>query len=90
MHICFLLKFKSATNNDKDIASGIIAVNNFSAHWIKEIDFKRYGDDISILPHTNTVDTYRYSGELLKHIPEDALKTLENTLLYSKKNYSRK
>ena len=27
-----------------------------------------------ILPLTNTVDIYRYSDELLKHMPKDALK----------------
>ena len=33
---------------------------------------------------TNTVDVYRYSDELLKHMPKDASKTIENHLLYSK------
>ena len=29
-----------------------------------------------ILPLNNTVDIYRYSDELLKDIPKDALKTM--------------
>ena len=37
------------------------------------------------MPLTNTFDVYRYSDELLKHMPKDALKTIENDLLYSKK-----
>ena len=37
-----------------------------------------------ILPLTNAVDIYRYSGELLKHMPKDSLKTIQNDLLYSK------
>ena len=44
---------------------------------------KRNGDDIPILPLTNMVDIYRYSDEMLKHMPEKALKTIENDLLYS-------
>ena len=59
-------------------------MNNFLAHWIKQIGIKRYGDDMPILPLTNTVDIYRNSDELLKHMPKDALKTIENDLLYSK------
>ena len=37
------------------------------------------------MPLTNTFDVYRYSDQLLKHMPKDALKTIENDLLYSKK-----
>ena len=37
-----------------------------------------------ILQLTNAVDIYRYSGELLKHMPKDSLKTIQNDLLYSK------
>ena len=83
VHLCFSLKFKSAVDNDK--TAGLITVNNFFAHWIKETDIKRYGDNIPILPLTNTVDIYRYSDEILKHLPKDALKTIQNDLLYSRK-----
>ena len=74
-----------AADNNNDIAAGVITVNNFFPLWIKEIDIKRYGDDIPILPVTNTVDVYRYSDELLKYMPKDTLKAIENNLLYSKK-----
>ena len=84
-HLCFPIKIKLAADNDNDIVAGVIPVNNYFAHWIKEIGIKRYGDDIAILPLTNTVNNYRYSEELLKHMPKDALKTIENNLLYSKK-----
>ena len=53
-------------------------VNNFFSHSIKEIDIKRYGDYMPILPLFNTVDIYRYSEQLLKHMPKDGLKTMEN------------
>ena len=85
LHLCFPLKIKSAADNDNDITAGVITVNNFFAHWIKEIDIERYVDDIALLPLTNTVDVYRYSDELLKHMPEDALRTKENDFLYNKK-----
>ena len=58
VYLCFPLKFKLAPNNNSDITAGVITVNNFFAHWIKEIDIKRYGDDVPILPLTNTVDIY--------------------------------
>ena len=85
MHLCFLIKIKSTADNDNDIAAGIITVKKFFAHWIRKVDVKRYGDDISILLLTNAVDIYRYSDEHLKHLLEKALKTKENDLLYSKK-----
>ena len=53
--------------------------------WIKKTDIKRNGDDIPILPLTNTVNIYQFSDKILNHIPKDALKTIENDHLYSKK-----
>ena len=85
VHLCFPLKFKLAADNGNNTAAGLIKVNNFFAQWIKEIHIKRYGDDIPILVLTNTVDIYRYSDEILKHVPKDTLKTIQNDLLYSKK-----
>ena len=71
-------------DEDNDITAGTIPVNSFFAHWIKKIDIKRYGDDIPILPLTNIVDIYRYSDKLLKHMPKDALKTIQSDLLHNK------
>ena len=85
IHFCFPLKFNSVANNANIIAAGLITVNNFSAHLVKEVDIKRYGGDKSILPLTNMVHIYQYSDEILKHIPKDMLKTIQNDLLYSKK-----
>ena len=64
VHLCFPLNLKSAANNDNNIAAGLITVNNFFANWIKEIDIERYGDDIPILPLTNTDDVYQYFDEI--------------------------
>ena len=69
VHLCFPLKFKSAANNGNNLAANTVTVNYFFAHWIKEIDIKRYGDDIPILPITNMVDIYRYSDVISIDIP---------------------
>ena len=37
---------------------------------------------------TNTIDMYKYSDAILKHLPKKALKVIENDLLYSKKKLS--
>ena len=38
-----------------------------------------------ILPTTNTVEIYKYSDAILKHMPKNALAVIENDLLYSRK-----
>ena len=58
IHLCFPLKIKSAAENNNDITVGVITVNNFFVHWIKEIDIKRYGEDVPILLLTNTINIY--------------------------------
>ena len=52
------MKIKSEADNDNNITAGVIPVSNFFAHWINEIDIKKYGDDIPILLLTNTVEIY--------------------------------
>ena len=85
VHIVFPLKIKKKTNVANDILATEITVNNFFAHWIKEIDIKRLGDDVPVLPTTNTIQIYKYSDAMLKHVPKKALKVIENDLLYSRK-----
>ena len=81
---------KKKNNVTNDIDATLITVNNFFAHFIKEIVTSRYRDDQHILPTNNVVNIYRYSNTMLKHIPEKALKTFEDTLLYSEKAVSLK
>ena len=76
---------KKKTNVANDILVTEIIVNNFFAHWIKEIDIKRLDDEIPILPTTSTIDIYKYSDAMLKHLIKKGLKVIENDLLYSKK-----
>ena len=83
--LVFPLKIKKKTNTANNIATTATTVNNFFAHWIKEIDIKRLGDDTPILPTSNTVEIYKYSDAILKHIPKEALEVIENDLLYSRK-----
>ena len=85
VHLVFPMKIKKSTNVANNLAATDITVNNFFAHWIREIDIKRLGDDTPILPTTNTVEIYKYSDAILKHIPKNALAVIQNDLLYSKK-----
>ena len=85
VHLVFPLKIKKKTNTANNIAASGTTVNNFFAHWIKEIDIKRLGDDTPILPTSNTVEIYKYSDAILKHILADALKVIQDDLLYSRK-----
>ena len=78
------IQIKKAADASADIDATLITVNNFFAHWLKEFDIKRYPDDIHILPTNNTVDIYRYSEKMLKHLPVKALDTIKETLLYDK------
>ena len=69
LHLVFPLKIKKSSDNDDNLDATLITVNNFFAHWIKEIDIRKLGDDTPILPMTNTVEIYKYSDALLKHMP---------------------
>ena len=56
VHLVFPLRIKKRTSNANNILATEIPVNNFFAHWIREIDIKHYGDDLPVLPLTNTVE----------------------------------
>lgn len=75
VHICLPIQIRNSTTEAADKDAAMITVNKLLAHWIKEITIKRYGDNLQILPTTNTTEIYRYSGSMLKHMPKDALKT---------------
>ena len=85
VHLVFPMKIKKSSNVANNLNATDITVNNFFAHLIKEIDIKRLGDDTPILPTTNTVEIYKYSDAILKHIPKNALAVIQNDLLYSRK-----
>ena len=52
---------------------------------MKEISITKYGSDKDLPPTFSPWEVYQYSNQLLKHLPSDALKTIQKTLLYSKK-----
>ena len=63
----------------------MINVNNSFAHWIKEISITKYGSDKELPPTFSLWEVYQYSDQMLKHLLSNALKTMQKTLLYSKK-----
>ena len=86
IHICFPIKILKKSNNSSDISSDLITVNNFFVHWVKEISITRYGSDKELPPTFSPWEMYQYSDQMLKHLPKDALKTLEKAMLFSKKS----
>ena len=51
VHFVFPIKFKKKANVNVDIAADLITVNNFFAHWIKEISITKYGTNIELIRH---------------------------------------
>ena len=82
--MCIVLPVQFTKKDDSTLDAAMITVNNFFAHWLKEIDVRRCPDDVRILPTNNTVDIYRYSAQMLKHLPKKSLDTIKETLLYNK------
>ena len=64
--------------------SNMITVNNFFAHWVKEISITKYGSDKELPRTLSPWEVYQYSDQMLKHLPKDVLKTIQKTLLFSK------
>ena len=78
------IQIKKATDASADTDALLITVNNLFAHWLKEVDIKRYPDNIYILPTNHPIDIYKYSEKMLKYLPAKALDTIKGTLLYNK------
>ena len=84
-HICFPIKRKKKkTDNNSDVDDDMITVNNFFAHWVKEISITKYGSDKKLPPTFTPWEIYQYSDAMLKHLPKDSLKTIQKHLLCSK------
>ena len=83
--ICFPTKIKKKSNNSSDIDDDLITANNIFAYWVKEISIAKYGSDRELPPTFSPWEIYQYSDQMLKHLPKDSLKTIQKTLLYSKK-----
>ena len=85
LHLCFPIRFKKLSNIAHNLDVDIYPVNNFFAHWIREIDIRKYGTKNSLIPTPTPKEIFRYSDSMLKHLPKNALKMIERDLLYSKK-----
>ena len=82
IHICFPTKILKKSNRDSDIDSHMITVNNFFAHWVKEVSVTKYGSDKELTPTFSPWEVYQYSDSMDKHLSSDALKAIQKTLLY--------
>ena len=84
IHVCFPIKIKKGTNKASNIDADLVTVNNFFAHWVKEVSITNYGSDKELPPTFSVYQGYQYADSMLKHLPKDALKTIEKTHVYSK------
>ena len=71
LHVCHPIRTKSKADKYNAIPAGMVTVNNFFGQLLKEIDMKSYGDDLQILPVSNSTKVYKYSNAMLKHIAND-------------------
>ena len=76
-----------SSDNTADIDADLITVNNFFAHWVKEINITKYGSNKEPPPTFSPWEVYQYSDQMFKHLPTDSLKTIQKTHLYSKEPY---
>ena len=70
----FPLKFKKVQTILPTLTD-LITVNNFFAHWVKEISITKYGSDKELPPTFSPWEVYQYLDQTLKHLP--TLKTIE-------------
>ena len=55
----------------------MITVNNFFAHWVKELSTTKYGSDEDLPPTFSLYEVCQYSDQMLKHLPADDLKPIQ-------------
>ena len=82
MHICFPMKIKQKSDEDNDIDTDLVTVNNFFAHLIKEISVTRYRNDKQLMPIFSPYEIYKYQDSMIKHLSKNALKKIEKTILW--------
>ena len=83
--MCIVLPIQIKNSTYKKTNVNVITVNNFFCYWLKEIDARRYPDDIRILTTNNTVEICQYAAQKLKHLPRKSLDNIRETFLYKKK-----
>ena len=85
MEIYLPLKFTKKSNKAQEMDAQMMTVNYFFGHWFTYIDIRRLPDDMTILPTNNSIDIYQYSNAQMKYLPENSVKKLLKTMLYSNK-----
>ena len=65
------------TNQNSDIDADLITINNFFAHFVKEDSVTKYGSDTELITTFPPYEICQYANSMLKHLPKDALKTIE-------------
>ena len=78
------IQIKKTPDKTADIDATMITVNNFFVCWLKEVDIKRYPDDVRITPTNNTVSIADYYAQKIKHTPNKSFDNIKKTLLYDK------
>ena len=77
---------KHTNCSSKTANVNVIMVSKFW-HWLKEIDARRYPEDVKILSTKNTVEIYQYLAQQLKHLPSKSLDDIRETLIFKKSCY---
>ena len=85
VYFVFPMKIKKRSDINAEIDTHLITVNNFFAHWIKEISITKYGTNKELTPTTAPQEIYQYSDAMLKHLPQKSPKVIQHDLLYSQK-----
>ena len=69
IHVCFPIKIKKRANKASNIDTDLVTVNNFFAHWVKEVSITKYGSDKELPPTFSVYEGYHYADSMLKHLP---------------------
>ena len=81
LRICFPLHIKKLSNSAANLHGDIYLVNNFLAHWVKEIDILKYGTNKSLIPRKSIYTLTR----CLNICQKKRVRMLQNDLFYNKK-----
>ena len=84
MCVVLPIQIQKSTNKATDIDDDLVTVNGLFFRWLKEIDIRRYPDDVRILPLNNTVSIADYAANQLKHLPDKSLADIRDTIVYNK------
>ena len=58
IHIYFPIKILKKSNNSSNIDGDLISVNNFFAHWVKEVRITKYGSNKELPPTFTPWEVY--------------------------------